>query len=208
MFCSWIANMKLPQHMLMLLIVIRKHPLVVCTSACSPTQSFKLIHESIANTIYVSVGLLVVCLCYLCLSWVRACNCKDINIAYWSVKWNGVVMWWSYLSSPNFMFPVHFVSYFGTSPCAEAISCLVQAVDMFCDIGRISMAARYLKVYSLYQCWSCTLCCFCFTLCTSIDMYVIVLSFTVLIICNIIKLQEFDNMQLSEYTRDTFIKLS
>ncbi|KAI5574696.1 hypothetical protein POPTR_010G181900v4 [Populus trichocarpa] len=35
---------------------------------------------------------------------------------------------------------------------SEAISCLVQAVDMFCDIGRISMAARYLKeVAELYE---------------------------------------------------------
>ncbi|KAJ6720650.1 ALPHA-SOLUBLE NSF ATTACHMENT PROTEIN [Salix viminalis] len=34
----------------------------------------------------------------------------------------------------------------------EAISCLVQAVDMFCDIGRISMAARYLKeIAELYE---------------------------------------------------------
>uniref|UniRef100_A0A2P2M708 Alpha-soluble nsf attachment protein n=1 Tax=Rhizophora mucronata TaxID=61149 RepID=A0A2P2M708_RHIMU len=33
----------------------------------------------------------------------------------------------------------------------EAISCLGQAVDMFCDIGRISMAARYYKVYSCYH---------------------------------------------------------
>ncbi|KAB5538635.1 hypothetical protein DKX38_016168 [Salix brachista] len=35
---------------------------------------------------------------------------------------------------------------------SEAISCLVQAVDMFCDIGRISMAARYLKeIAELYE---------------------------------------------------------
>ncbi|KAJ6357475.1 hypothetical protein OIU78_005344, partial [Salix suchowensis] len=38
----------------------------------------------------------------------------------------------SSMSSPNFVSPFHIVSYFGTSPCAEAISCLVQAVDMFC----------------------------------------------------------------------------
>jgi hypothetical protein len=30
---------------------------------------------------------------------------------------------------------------------AEAISCLDNAVNNFCEIGRISMAARYLKVY-------------------------------------------------------------
>ncbi|WCJ19977.1 Alpha-soluble NSF attachment protein [Euphorbia peplus] len=34
----------------------------------------------------------------------------------------------------------------------EAISCLVQAVELFCDIGRISMAARYYKeVAELYE---------------------------------------------------------
>ncbi|CAI0549638.1 unnamed protein product [Linum tenue] len=35
---------------------------------------------------------------------------------------------------------------------SEAISCLVQAVEMFCDIGRISMAARYNKeIAELYE---------------------------------------------------------
>ncbi|CAL1406501.1 unnamed protein product [Linum trigynum] len=35
---------------------------------------------------------------------------------------------------------------------SEAISCLVQAVEMFCDIGRISMAARYDKeIAELYE---------------------------------------------------------
>lgn len=29
----------------------------------------------------------------------------------------------------------------------EAVSCLDRAVNIFCDIGRLSMAARYLKVY-------------------------------------------------------------
>ncbi|KAJ9175959.1 hypothetical protein P3X46_014458 [Hevea brasiliensis] len=34
----------------------------------------------------------------------------------------------------------------------EAISCLVQAVELFCDIGRISMAARYYKeIAELYE---------------------------------------------------------
>ncbi|XP_065870364.1 alpha-soluble NSF attachment protein 2 [Euphorbia lathyris] len=34
----------------------------------------------------------------------------------------------------------------------EAISCLIQAVELFCDIGRISMAARYYKeVAELYE---------------------------------------------------------
>uniref|UniRef100_A0A2P2M6Y8 Alpha-soluble nsf attachment protein n=1 Tax=Rhizophora mucronata TaxID=61149 RepID=A0A2P2M6Y8_RHIMU len=34
----------------------------------------------------------------------------------------------------------------------EAISCLGQAVDMFCDIGRINMAARYYKeIAELYE---------------------------------------------------------
>ncbi|KAF9676985.1 hypothetical protein SADUNF_Sadunf08G0060300 [Salix dunnii] len=34
----------------------------------------------------------------------------------------------------------------------EAISCLAQAVDMLCDIGRISMAARYFKeIAELYE---------------------------------------------------------
>ncbi|OAY46347.1 alpha-soluble NSF attachment protein 2 [Manihot esculenta] len=34
----------------------------------------------------------------------------------------------------------------------EAISCLCQAVDLFCDIGRISMAARYYKeIAELYE---------------------------------------------------------
>ncbi|KAJ6429329.1 hypothetical protein OIU84_020874 [Salix udensis] len=34
----------------------------------------------------------------------------------------------------------------------EAISCLAQAVDMYCDIGRISMAARYFKeIAELYE---------------------------------------------------------
>ncbi|XP_050210593.1 alpha-soluble NSF attachment protein 2 [Mercurialis annua] len=34
----------------------------------------------------------------------------------------------------------------------EAISCLAQAVDLFCDIGRISMAARYYKeIAELYE---------------------------------------------------------
>ena len=32
---------------------------------------------------------------------------------------------------------------------AEAVSCLDNAVNIFCEIGRLSMAARYLKVYSL-----------------------------------------------------------
>lgn len=30
---------------------------------------------------------------------------------------------------------------------AETVSCLNHAVNIFCEIGRISMAARYLKVY-------------------------------------------------------------
>ncbi|KAJ8764000.1 hypothetical protein K2173_004872 [Erythroxylum novogranatense] len=35
---------------------------------------------------------------------------------------------------------------------SEAISCLAQAVDMFCDIGRINMAARYYKeIAELYE---------------------------------------------------------
>ncbi|CAL1395499.1 unnamed protein product [Linum trigynum] len=35
---------------------------------------------------------------------------------------------------------------------SEAISCLVQSVEMFCDIGRISMAARYNKeIAELYE---------------------------------------------------------
>ena len=34
----------------------------------------------------------------------------------------------------------------------EAISCMEQAVNLFCDIGRLSMAARYLKVHA-YLVW-------------------------------------------------------
>jgi hypothetical protein len=64
--CSWIANMKLPRLMLMLLIVTRKHPLLVCTSACFPTQLFNLRHEFIANITHVIVGSLLVCLFYMC----------------------------------------------------------------------------------------------------------------------------------------------
>jgi hypothetical protein len=88
--------MKLPRLMLMLLTVTRKHPLLVCTSACFPTQLFNSMHEFIANITHVIVGSLLVCLFYMC---------KGINISYQYAICNGVVS-----TFPHLVFLAHITS--------------------------------------------------------------------------------------------------
>lgn len=130
---SWKANMKLLKLMLMLPTAIRKHLQRVSFQLLILVTSMLVKFEWLLDADFPLVCPSIIQLWYDFDWWETELASNVISCAFVlrdchdSCMPNYEVVFWPFIF-------------------AEAISCLEQAVNMFCDIGRLSMAARYYKV--------------------------------------------------------------